>query len=748
MIAEKAKVQRRSTGEPHLTPEEQAAAPESHAGRVPRLGRGAGRRSGPRRRRGGGGHGREAPPAMATGRSRPRMRRASRSRSRSSGGTSRRSTPTSTRSATTRASRRSTRSSRSTRRSPASADRRTTSRRRLVITQHAARGSLHADLGDVSFFPWGDPRHANRVVAVAGMGRPGTFDGTGLRRLVGELVVAVTALPPARRVCAVLIGSGEGTLTIPQAVSGWLDGIADAAQEIATSGIYDAPVETDRLRRARPRDGPRRSSARVEDELERRRTEQRPSSVKLTLAPRLKRGTGGTVSIEESVALAAESLVAGGRRRRPDRASGSRSRRSSSTAARTRPCASSCCSASWTKAAASGRSTKRPRFRVERRMALPPSAETPARISFWDDGQTIRAAAIHQAATVPERFVGVGRDVIDDLIVKMTDPPASDVDELCRLLQRLLVPGEFADVLRSGSFVFEVDRSLARLHWEMQPELMRPERRGLAAVGPQAVRAPDEDRLQPRADAARAPGRRAARARDRRPRRSGEGPGPARRHERGAEGQGAARVPRRRLRRGAHRRSGRRAGRRALRREARRPARGPRPAPERRLRPRPLRGPRRLRPRAAEPGRLGLRPRPADAGRDRASRAGAGRDRLERLPLRADVVHARRRAQARRRADRGRPPARASRTSSSSSASATTSARRGRSTTSGPSSSPGVFYTALLDRRALRRVGAQGPRGALAGPRDVRRALGRLPALRRPDEQRGPRSAAADGDGN
>ena len=118
------------------------------------------------------------------------------------------------------------------------------------------------------------------------------------------------------------------------------------------------------------------------------------------------------------------------------------------------------------------RSSKRPRFRVERRMTLPPSAETPARISFWDDGQTIRAAAIHQAATVPERYVGVGRDVVDDLIVKMTDPPASDVDELCQLLQRLLVPSEFGDVLRSGSFVFEVDRALARLHWEMQPELM------------------------------------------------------------------------------------------------------------------------------------------------------------------------------------------------------------------------------------------------------------------------------------
>jgi hypothetical protein len=120
-------------------------------------------------------------------------------------------------------------------------------------------------------------------------------------------------------------------------------------------------------------------------------------------------------------------------------------------------------------------------------MSTPPSAETPARISFWDDGQTIRTAAIHQAATVPERFVGVGRDVVDDLIVKMTDPPSSDVDELSHLLQQLLVPSEFGDVLRSGSFVFEVDRSLARLHWEMQPD---PQGRQNGEWWPLSVRKP------------------------------------------------------------------------------------------------------------------------------------------------------------------------------------------------------------------------------------------------------------------
>jgi hypothetical protein len=52
-------------------------------------------------------------------------------------------------------------------------------------------------------------------------------------------------------------------------------------------------------------------------------------------------------------------------------------------------------------------------------------------------------AAINDSATVPERLVGVSRDVVDDLIAKMTDPAPEDVQELCDLLFRLLVPSEF-----------------------------------------------------------------------------------------------------------------------------------------------------------------------------------------------------------------------------------------------------------------------------------------------------------------
>ncbi len=339
-------------------------------------------------------------------------------------------------------------------------------RRRLVITQHSRRGSLHADLGDVSFFPWGDTQHGDRVVAVAGMGRPGTFDSAGLRQLVRGMVIAVSELPSARTVCTVLIGSGEGTLTIAQAVREYIEGIFDGADEIAaaTERVFAAPVE--RLVIAE------RDRGRAEEILEALKAELKPGtgrsksqSVELDLHRRLKRGAGGAVSVEEGIALVADTLV-----KAAVAPSGSREGRALATLLAQSGPNATVRRLALEQLAAEGRedaTSGRPRFRLERRTAESRVADIPARVSFWDDGQVIRTAAIHQAATVPERLVGVARDVVDDLVEKMTDPAPEGVSELCDLLYRLLVPAEFRDVLSSGSLVFEVDRPMARLHWEM-----------------------------------------------------------------------------------------------------------------------------------------------------------------------------------------------------------------------------------------------------------------------------------------
>lgn len=338
--------------------------------------------------------------------------------------------------------------------------------RSLVITQHTRRGNVRAHLGDVSFFPWADDGDSGRIVAVAGMGRPGTFDTEALRRLVHSTAIAVAALPGVRTVCSVLIGSGEGTLTIGDAVRAYVEGIADAADEVAAGGekVFAVPVER-LIVVERDRGRAEEILQAFQDELASGAGRARAQSVDLDVRKKLKHGSGGTVSIEEGIALLAETLVnaAGATSESPEAKALATLLPLASSNRRVRGLALECLRAE----APTARSSGRPRFRVERRVAEPAAADVPARISFWHDGKAIRAAAIDQSVTVAERLVRVSDDVVDDLTAKMTDPAPDQVADLCDLLYRLLIPTEFRAVLDSGPLVFEVDRSMARLHWEM-----------------------------------------------------------------------------------------------------------------------------------------------------------------------------------------------------------------------------------------------------------------------------------------
>lgn len=346
-------------------------------------------------------------------------------------------------------------------------DEETVDPRRLVITQHSRRGMLRGALGDVSFFPWGRGDHPGRLVAVVGMGRPGTFDRPGLRQLVRSLMFAVGGLPEAQVVGTVLIGSGEGTLSIADAVSGLVRGMGEAIDEMAASEDlrFVAPITVLRIaerERGRAQEIHDELTAAVH-ELREAQAAGRRVPVDIDL-PRLKTGKGGTVSIEESIALLADSALESAAQAK---SSGRGALEKLLEGAPTTQTVRRLALGQLRREAANqkGDSNER-RFRVTR---TPDGTGDPAavRVSFWDDGRGIRAAAIHSAATVPERIITAGTDLVDELVKKMTDPGADQVDELCRLLYHLLVPAEFRDVLRSGPFVFEVDRPLARVHWEM-----------------------------------------------------------------------------------------------------------------------------------------------------------------------------------------------------------------------------------------------------------------------------------------
>ena len=93
----------------------------------------------------------------------------------------------------------------------------------------------------------------------------------------------------------------------------------------------------------------------------------------------------------------------------------------------------------------------------------------PVRISFWLDQEQVHAAAITETATVAERIVNVDPTLVTELVERMTDPDPGDgnVEKLSDMLVRLLVPHDFRSVLDRGPFVFEVDRPMAQIHWEM-----------------------------------------------------------------------------------------------------------------------------------------------------------------------------------------------------------------------------------------------------------------------------------------
>jgi pimeloyl-ACP methyl ester carboxylesterase len=356
-------------------------------------------------------------------------------------------------------------------------------RRRLVITKHTHRGLLRGALGDVSFFPWSLGRGGSKLVAVAGMGWPGTFDVRALRRLSRELVFAVSALPKVTTVCTVLIGSGEGTLSIPEAVAGLVQGIGEAAGELVDGSALNIPkklaiVELDRHRACEILEA-------VNAEIREGTETASPSAgrVRLVPNPKLVDGPGGTVSIEGGLALLLDSAIeAAGKPRKSPQG------RAFTTLLADIPAteivrdltlagfeseATTLPKRAQQKDGAEGRPAGLPRFRVERRKQGVAGPAIPVRISFWEEGETIKVAAIHQAATVPERAIRVDRDLIDDLVEKMTDPRDDQVDRLCGLLSRLLVPHDFREVLSTGPFVFEVDRAMARIQWELLASQLR-----------------------------------------------------------------------------------------------------------------------------------------------------------------------------------------------------------------------------------------------------------------------------------
>ncbi len=99
-----------------------------------------------------------------------------------------------------------------------------------LIASLQERGSIVGGLAQNFLFP--DPRDPRRVIAIAGMGQPGTFRDGELTVLTQELVWML-GRAGRRHLFTVLIGAGAGNLTVPTAVHAWLRGIRRALNDAA-----------------------------------------------------------------------------------------------------------------------------------------------------------------------------------------------------------------------------------------------------------------------------------------------------------------------------------------------------------------------------------------------------------------------------------------------------------------------------------------------------------------------------------
>lgn len=333
----------------------------------------------------------------------------------------------------------------------------------LLLTALTRRGILSGHLGHVQFFPWAS--NSKRSVAIAGMGYPGSFGRMELRHLARNLTYAVGSLPNADSVCTVLIGSGEGSvLNTKMAASGLILGMLEALSSMSLS------LRVRSLRIVERDYGKAAEILRAIKQIKAGNDALAELEV-LDVADELVYGEGGAFGMQESLSLALQSTIRASRNEAsakeraalkvlleqiPELKLGFRNRTIVELINASKRTSSNLINDALRLNLKFGENED---ARVDK---------TATRISYVHDGVAICAAAITNTAVVPERLLTFDITLLDEAIVRMTDPEQADVADLSAFLTRLIVPREFRELLGEDKpVVFEVDRSMARVHWEM-----------------------------------------------------------------------------------------------------------------------------------------------------------------------------------------------------------------------------------------------------------------------------------------
>ena len=329
--------------------------------------------------------------------------------------------------------------------------------RPLVLTEHARRGLLTGELGDIKLFPWRTPGAAPRVAAVAGMGYPATFGENELRRLATDLAWIAAGLPEVSSMATVLIGSGAGNIAPGDAVGAFVQGLGDACRDGRAGNQSLGTVQVVEWQFDRAVESLEMMSAACTEPVE---------GVTFRVRPDLVRGGGGS-SDEFGLALALSAAARAAPR--------AEMHEMIEAFLAEVPDDDGLRAGTWAALEKFGDVDAADAIALARRVVIEVDVRdqrragvAPTRISFVTDAEQVTASAITDTATVPERLIGVDLALVREAATSMTNPRTADLPSLSSFMGQLMVPRDFRMLLRRAPrVVFEVDRTMANVHWEM-----------------------------------------------------------------------------------------------------------------------------------------------------------------------------------------------------------------------------------------------------------------------------------------
>ncbi|MEO6809874.1 MAG: CHAT domain-containing protein, partial [Isosphaeraceae bacterium] len=337
----------------------------------------------------------------------------------------------------------------------------------LILTQFTDRGLLRGELGTTFFLPM--PGDGSRLLAIAGLGQVGRCGPPELSVLVRELCWALGRYRKMH-LATVLIGSGNGNLSVRQCVEAWIRGVKRAIDDDQLENIPRTDGDSGDRKVKRALDDARRENRATRlrcitfveyDPLKVVEIQAAIEDVRRLLAHEIK-VRFEPLSDERLTQL--EQMGLDQQCERLERQLQTRRdeiERWHKQQDESKPRHAQQSDDSTTKLAPT---------RLTASMQVDP--KDPNRVRY-------RFGALTDTASIPEREVTLNRVIVknaNDELAGETDVPRQS--ERGEFLGRLLIPGELTRHLSSTApLVLQLDATSARIHWEMiaQPDPILPE---------------------------------------------------------------------------------------------------------------------------------------------------------------------------------------------------------------------------------------------------------------------------------